>query len=97
MSTEKLPRPTLRANLQVQRRLAVIQCGSILQKLIDDHLCVSHDKVGHISSVEARYKYWPRMLLSWAIWSNVPNTAESTSGGKSDRLSDRVHIPVLEM
>ena len=97
MSTEKLPMSKSPAVSRVRRRSIVIYCGLILQNSIDGHLDVSYDEAGHINSIEAWYKYWPRMLLSWAIWSNVPNTAESTSGGKSDRLSDRVHIPVLEM
>lgn len=65
MSTEKLPMSESPAVSRVRRRSIIIYCGLILQNSIDSHLDVSYDDAGHISSIEAWYKYWPRMLLFW--------------------------------
>ena len=54
--------------------------------LIGDHLCVSNDKVGNLSCVEAWFKLCFRMLSSCAVWTNGFDTAERISGRKSDRL-----------
>lgn len=52
--------------------------------MVDDNLYVSNDEVVHVSCIEASFKLCPRMLLSWAVWSNEPNTAELISSRKSD-------------